>query len=142
MEQKAMRHFQKLDSVTHDTTNDSLLIGCEGGDCLPTLWFGREGMYVSISASYGPLEIALRPRAQDLRNSLAQLKPTDRLAVMRLVGTGQAHLELGLSKDGELLVRAVIVADATGHFAMNLILTPEVSQHVFKWMGAEAKVAV
>jgi hypothetical protein len=142
MERQAMRHYQRLDSVTYDETNDTLLIGCEGGECLPNLWFGREGLYVSISASYGPLEISLRPRQQDLTNSLAQLKPTDRLAVMRLVGTGQAHLELGLSQTGELLVRAVIVADATGHFAMNLILTPAVSQHLYKWMGIQYKVAV
>lgn len=134
-----MRHYQKLDTISHDEPADTLSITASkaAGDS-PTLWFGREGMYLSISASYGPLEIALRPRQRDLVTSLAQLRPTERLNVMRMVGTGQAHLELGLSNDGELLVRPVIVADATGHFAMNLVLTPDVRQQLYHWLGVES----
>ncbi|RPI97463.1 MAG: hypothetical protein EHM39_09450 [Chloroflexi bacterium] len=133
-----MRVYQKLDQVSHDEANDTLLIECAVQDqCLPKLWFGREGMYVSVSASYGPLEIALRPRHQDLATGLAQLRATERLSVMRMVGTGQAHIELGLSTGGELLFRAVIVADATGHFAINLILTPDVRARLFAWLGID-----
>ncbi len=133
-----MRHYQKLDQVSHDETDDTLLIECAGGDhCLPKLWFGREGMYVSVSASYGPLEIALRPRQQDLVTGLTQLRPTERLSVMRIVGTGQAHIELGLSTSGELLFRAAIVADATGHFAINLILTSDARARLFAWLGID-----
>jgi hypothetical protein len=131
-----MRHFQMLDIVHFDEENDTLKITCcEDMASPPELWFGREGMYLSVSASIGALEIALRPRQRDLVASLAQLRPTERLAVMRMVGTGQAHLELGLSMDGELLVRTTIVADATGHFAMNMILTTEARQQLFDWLG-------
>jgi hypothetical protein len=138
----AMRYYQKLDRVSHDELDDTLLIECSEGDhCLPKLWFGREGMYVSVSASYGPLEISLRPRQRDLASSLAQLRPTERLAVMRMVGTGQAHIELGLATNGELLLRTTIVADATGHVAMNLILTSEARTQLFAWLGVEDDVS-
>lgn len=134
-----MRFYQKLDKVTHDESDDTLLIACgEAAECLPQLWFGREGMYVSLSATYGPLEISLRLRQEDLVNSLGQLRPTERLTVMRMVGTGQAHLELGLSSTGELLLRTAIVADATGHFAMNLVATPAVRDQLYKWLHMPA----
>ena len=133
-----MRHYQKLDSVTYDEANDTLMLGCTDPDAsLVSLWFGREGMYLSISANFGPLEIALRPRHRDLVTSLAQLKPTERLAVMRMVGTGQAHLELGLTTDGDLLLRATIVADATGHFAINMVAKSDVRQKLFEWLDVE-----
>ena len=132
-----MRHYTKLDNFTYDESNDTLLVSSQKGEMLPTLWFGREGMYLSVSASYGPLEISLRPRHRDLTASLARLNPTERLTVMRLVGTGQAHLELGLSTEGELLVRTVIVADATGHVAMNLILEAPVVKALFDWLKVE-----
>ncbi|MCZ7536046.1 MAG: hypothetical protein M5T61_09055 [Acidimicrobiia bacterium] len=91
-------------------------------------------MYLSVAAGYGPLEIALRPRYRDVVTSLAQLRPTSRLTVMRRVGTGQAHLELGLSTDGELLLRTAIIADATGHVAINLVLTPQARAQLFEWL--------
>jgi len=130
-----MRHFQTLGTVSHDAANDTLLISDGSGDpCAPTLWFGREGMYLSVAAGYGPLEIALRPRYRDVATSLAQLRPTARLTAMRRVGTGQAHLELGLSTEGELLLRTAIVADATGHIAINLVLTPQARARLFEWL--------
>jgi len=133
-----MRFFQKLDVISHDESNDTLLLTCsDSPDRQPALWFGREGMYVSVSANYGPLEIALRPRQRDLVTSLVQLRPTERLSVMRMVGTGQAHIELGLSVDGDLLFRTTIVADATGHFAMNMIMTPAVRERFFEWLEVE-----
>jgi hypothetical protein len=136
-----MRHYQKLDHVTLDESNNTLLItNAEANSEGPNIWFGHEGMYISISANYGPLEIALRPRLRDLITSLTQLKPTDRLSVMRLVGTGQAHLGLGLSTRGELLLRATIVADATGQFAMNIVLTSAVREKLLQWLGVEASV--
>jgi hypothetical protein len=133
-----MRHYQKLDSVTYDEDSDTLSIGCSDPEaCDVNLWFGREGMYLSVSANVGPLEVALRPRLRDLKSSLGQLKPTERLAVMRMVGTGQAHLELGLNTAGELLIRTTIVADATGHFAVNMLLASEVRQRLFEWLDVE-----
>ncbi len=130
-----MRHYQRLDGVHYDETRDTLTFTCEAVQgCTSDLWFGREGMYLSISAQHGPLEIALRPRLRDVTSSLAELKPTEHLGVMRMIGTGQAHVELGLSTAGELLIRTSIVADATGHFAMNTILTPEARKRLFEWL--------
>ena len=135
-----MRHYHKLDQVTQDEIHDTLLItASQGNGQSPALWFGREGMYVSVSASYGPLEIDLRPRQRDLVTSLGQLKPLEHLAVMRMVGTGQAQLELGLSDAGELLVRTTIVADATGHFSMNMVLTSEARQQLFDWLAVSSE---
>ncbi|MGQ9851330.1 MAG: hypothetical protein ACUVSU_14890 [Aggregatilineaceae bacterium] len=131
-----MRSYRRLDQVRHDESNDTLLFLCaQEGDSSPALWIGREGMYVSISATYGPLEIALRPRLRDLKTGLAQLRPTERLSVMRMVGTGQANIELGLSQEGELLFRPTLVADATGHLAVNLVLTSQARQELFAWLG-------
>jgi hypothetical protein len=131
-----MRHYQRLDDVHYDESSDTLTFTCkQEHGCASDLWFGREGMYLSISAQHGPLEIALRPRLRDLTSSLADLKPTEHLGVMRMVGTGQAHVELGLSTNGELLIRTSIIADATGHFAMNTILSSEARERLFEWLG-------
>jgi len=131
-----MRFYRRLDQVQHNESDDTLLFTCsqEAGNS-PALWVGREGMYISISAAYGPLEIALRPRLRDLKTGLAQLRPTERLTVMRMVGTGQANIELGLSQEGELLFRPTLVTDATGHLAINLVLTPQACQELFAWLG-------
>lgn len=137
-----MRHFRKLDIVTHDETSNTLKITSSADEALSFLWFGREGIYVSISAHYGPLEIALRPRHHDLVRSLTQLRPTDGLTVTRLVGTGQAHLELGLTDQGELIIRATIVADATGHVAMNTVLTSHVREILFQWLDINGAPAL
>jgi hypothetical protein len=131
-----MRVVHKLDRVVPDDTGDALLIQCsEGLDCEPVLALGREGLYISISASYGPLEVALRPRLRDLTSGLVQLRPAEQLSATHMVGTSQAQIELGLSQDGELLFRPVIVADATGYLAVNLILTPEARARLFEWLG-------
>ncbi len=54
---------------------------------------------------------------------------------MRMVGTGQANIELGLSQEGELLFRPTLVTDATGHLAVNMVLTPQARQELFAWLG-------
>jgi hypothetical protein len=121
-----MRVYHKLDRVVPGETSDTLLIQCsEGPDCQPELWLGREGLYVSISATYGPLEVALRPHLRDLTSSLAQLRPVERLSATRMFGTGQA----------QMLFRPVIVADATGHLAVNMILTQDARARLFEWLG-------
>lgn len=133
-----MRYYHKLSQVTRDEANDTLLIACgEGDDCRAQVWFGREGIYVNVSATHGPLEMSLRPRQRDLVSSLASLWPTERLSIMRMVGTGQAHLELGLSTGGELLFRTTIVADANGQVAMNMVLTPDARHELFEWLGVK-----
>jgi len=136
-----MRHYQKLDNVTFDESTNTLLItNAEANSEGPNLWFGREGMYISISAHYGPMEIALRPRQRDLITSLSQLKATERLSVMRLVEPARLIWDSAFSTRGELLLRATIVADATGQFAMNMILTSGAREKLLKWLEVEASV--
>ena len=57
---------------------------------------------MAISASYGPMEIALRPRYEDLTRLLARLQPVEGLQTTRQVGTSQAYLATGLRSDGTL----------------------------------------
>jgi hypothetical protein len=97
----------------------------------------REGDYITISASYGVLEIALRPRYHELTRVLSRLQPVEGLQTTRQVGTGQAFLALGLKPDGTLLMRPTLVADATGHMSFNLALSDPVRQALYTWLPIE-----
>lgn len=131
-----MRHYQTLDSHTHDPATGILQI--ENAAALaekPRLALRREGDYVPISASYGPLEIALRLRYDDLKWTLEHLLPVPGLQISRDTGTENAHLALGLTPAGELVVRPTLQVDATGHLSFNLLLTAECCKTLFTWLG-------
>ncbi len=130
-----MRNYQTLDECKLDPENDSLeLFFTDAAPVHPRLAMRREGVYVSISASYGPLEIALRPRYDDLTRTLSRLAPVEGLHTTRQVGTAQAYLAMGLTTEGNLLLRPTIVADATGHLSFNLQLTPKVRTALYEWL--------
>src|SRR5690606_16908561 len=95
----------------------------------------REGTYVAISASYGPMEIALRPRYEDLVRLLARLQPVEGLQTTRQVGTSHAYLAIGLRSDGALIIRPTIVADATGYLTLNMALNPNTRRAFYEWLG-------
>lgn len=131
-----MRNFQTLDETRLDPGSNSLeLYLTSADDDQPRLAMHREGIYVTISASYGPLEIAMRPRYEDLVRTLGRLAVVEGLNTTRQVGTGQAYLAIGLSADDSLMLRLTIVADATGHLSLNLKLTPKVKETLFSWLG-------
>jgi hypothetical protein len=65
------------------------------------------------------------------------LSPVAGLQTTRQVGTGQAYLSLGLQSDGSLLIRPTIVADATGHLGVNLVLTDAVRQALYDWLPVD-----
>lgn len=133
-----MRNFQTLDSATVDAESASLeLYLSSADDDQPRLAMQREGAYVTISASYGPLEIAMRPRYDDLARSLGRLGVVEGLHTTRQVGTGQAYLAIGLTPDNSLLMRLTIVADATGHLSLNMLLTDPARGKLFQWLGVE-----
>jgi hypothetical protein len=95
----------------------------------------HEGEYVAISASYGPIEIALRPRTQELVRAMRSLQPLDGLHATRQAGTGQVFIGLGLHLDGTLLVRPTVVGDSHGYVSFNLALSSEVRQGLYTWLG-------
>jgi hypothetical protein len=125
-----------LDSarVNHDADSLEFFLNIEHDD-QPRLAMRREGAYVTLSASYGPLEIAMRPRYEDLVRTLSRLTVVEGLNTTRQVGTGQAYLALGLTRDEDLILRLTIVADATGHLSLNMRLTPSVRERMYDWLG-------
>jgi hypothetical protein len=134
-----MRNFQVLDRSRIDSDSDSLeLFYSDAEDERPRLALRREGIYVTISASYGPLEIALRPRYEDLIRTLSRLAPVEGLHTTRQVGTGQAYLAMGLTSNKSLLLRPTIVADATGHMSLNVEVGSDARQALFDWLKVPA----
>ena len=130
-----MRNFQILDDCKIDPESDSLeLFFTNAQPEHPRLAMRREGIYVTISASYGPLEIALRPRYEDILRTLSRLAAVEGLHTTRQVGTAQAYLAMGLTSDGNLVLRPTIVADATGHLSFNIQITPKVRVALYEWL--------
>jgi len=130
-----MRNFQPLDHAQVNKETDTIQLVHTESDNEPTLAMRREGIYVTISASFGPLEIALRPRYEDLIRTLGRLQAVDGLHTTRQVGTAQAYLAMGLSAGGELLLRPTIVADATGHMSLNLEVSAEARKVLYEWLN-------
>lgn len=134
-----MRNFQFLDVVVLENNGASIQFTTEEHEASrPVVTFQREGGYVAFSASYGPFEIAIRPRFQELSRVLGRLQPVEGLQTTRQVGTGQAYLAVGLKPDGSLLLRPTIVGDATGHLGFNLALSSGAREALFAWLPAGA----
>ena len=133
-----MRNFELLDEAEVD--NETGVISLSHHQEVagsPILAMRREGSYIVISASYGPLEVALRPRFEELTRVLVKLQPVEGLNTTRQIGTGQAFLALGLQPSGVLLLRPALVADATGHLAFNLALSDSARQALYAWLAIE-----
>jgi hypothetical protein len=135
-----MRHFQILDKFSVDEENGIILLSQSDDhkEEYPQLALRREGVYIAISAQFGPIEIALRPRYDELARLLARLQPVEGLQTTRQVGTSQSYLAIGLRTDGSLVMRPTIVADATGHFSFNLVLSTDLRQALFEWLSVVA----
>jgi len=132
-----MRDFYQLDTVTINEESGVISFAASSEGISPRLSLRREGGYVSISISYGPLEMALRPRYPELTRVLGRLRPVSGLQTTRQVGTGQAYVALGLREDNVLVVRPTIVADATGHLTYNLLLSDSAREALFAWLQVE-----
>lgn len=127
-----MRSFELLDQVSTDPQSGVIRFNNHDGSAALSL--RREGGYIALSVSHGPLEMALRPRFQELVRVLHRLQPVDGLQATRQVGTAQAYLAVGLRPDGVLLLRPTVVADATGHLTFNLMMSDSARQALFSWM--------
>lgn len=139
-----MRNFELLDKVTVDTKTGVITFTTnQESISRPTVALRKEGGYVAFSANYGPFEIALRPRFQEMSRVLARLTPVEGLQTTRQIGTAQAYLAVGLKPDGVLLLRPTLVADATGHAGFNLALSDSARKQLFEWLpvGADSEIS-
>jgi hypothetical protein len=136
-----MRQFRTLFKVdVEEESGVMYIVGEKGTHDYPSMMVSREGEYVPISVSYGPIELALRLRHEDLARTLNRLQPVDGLQTTRQVGSTSAYLGLGLRHDGTLLMRPTVIADARGYLAVNLALPSEVKDQMMQWIGIEAAV--
>ncbi|MBI5670100.1 MAG: hypothetical protein HZC41_19055 [Chloroflexi bacterium] len=133
-----MRNFELLDHSSVDADSGVISLTTQQAAAgSPVLAMRREGSYIVISASYGPLEVALRPRFEELTRVLTKLQPVEGLNTTRQIGTGQSFLALGLKTDGVLLLRPTLVADATGLLAFNLALSDGARRALYAWLSIE-----
>jgi hypothetical protein len=130
-----MRNFQTLDQFENDEATGILYISTQDENSMqPRVSMRREGSYVAISASYGPLEVAMRLRLQELARGLSRLRPVQGLQTTRNIGTGQAYISVGLQEDQGLVMRPTIIGDATGHICLNLMLANNIREVLYKWL--------
>ncbi len=130
-----MRNFQLLDQV--EPADDSGIIyfsSSEDSDNSPRLALGREGDYVTISGSYGALELALRLRHEEVVRTFSRLQSVVGLRTSRQIGTGSSTLALGTQPDGSLILRIMLVGDAAGHISLNLQLSPAAHGALRAWL--------
>lgn len=130
-----MRNFQLLDQIEPD--DDSGIIhfsSSEDSGNSPRLALGREGDYVTISGSYGALELALRLHYEEVVRTFSRLQPVAGLRTSRQIGTGSSTLALGTQPDGNLILRIMLTGDAAGHISLNLQLTPDAYSALRRWL--------
>jgi len=136
-----MRNFMQLDRYQVDSdTGVFRLFSHAEDDSSPQLALKMEGEFIAISSSYGALEIALRPKLDELRWALSHLVPFDGLqTTSRQIASTQAFIALGLHSDGTLVLRPTILADATGHLTINLRLSSEARAQLYSWLSIAVK---
>lgn len=134
-----MRNFQTLDQYKIEQGTGILYIATEQAEWMrPRVSLRREGSYLAISTSYGPMEIAMRLKFEELVRILGRLRPVQGLQTTRQIGTGESYIALGLQEEGGLVMRPTIVGDATGHVCLNLILSPQVKAALYDWLPVKS----
>ncbi len=132
-----MRNYQILDAATVEAENVLRLGSTEDNPEKPCLHMSREGSFLSLSASFGPFEIALRLNYDDFKRRVERLHPVPGLATTLQVGTANSYIALGLTKDGRLVMRPTVVTDASGHITLNLVGSATTYDAVRNWLGIE-----
>lgn len=131
-----MRNLQMLNQADVDTGTGVITFSASEESMVnPIVAMRREGDYAAISASYGAIELALRPKIRELTRTVKQLQPNDGLSTTRQVGSGNCFLGLGARTDGALILRPTIVGDASGYFCLNLMLGSEAAATLRSWLG-------
>lgn len=133
-----MRNFFGLDQFEVDDASGIITFSSSvEAPFRPHLSLRKEGSFIALSTSHGPIEAAMRPRLDDLRRVLVSLYAVEGLQTTRQVGTGESYIALGLSTNGSLIIRPTLVADATGHLCFNLMLSTEMRAVFYKWLEVE-----
>lgn len=128
-----MRNYQILDTVVAE--NNSLQFNnSEDNPEHPWLTMSREGRFLAFSASFGPIEIALRLRLENFQRRIDQLYAIPGLATTHQVGTANSYIAIGLTTDERLVLRPTVVTDASGHLTFNLVLTADVYNTLRSWL--------
>jgi hypothetical protein len=132
-----MRNFQLLDQIEPEDETGIIHFSsrADSGNS-PRLALGREGEYVTISGSYGALELALRLHREEVTRAFHRLPSVAGLRTSRQIGTGSSTLALGAQPDGSLILRILLVNDAAGHISLNLQLSPDAHAALRDWLGA------
>ena len=130
-----MPKIETLNLAHYDSATGIFSLSRSEDSSLAHVSLRLEGEYLAVSTSYGPLEIALRPRVEELKRVLRMLQPVDGLQFSRQLGSGQTSIGLGLQSDGRLLIRPAVIGDASGYIAINLALAPEARVALFEWLG-------
>ncbi len=133
-----MRNYQVLDSAVVEKDNVLRLSTTDENPENPGLAMSREGAFLSLSASFGPLEIALRLQHADVARRLKDLHPVPGLATTRQIGTANSYIGLGLTSQNRLVMRPTIVGDASGRVTLNLVTSADVYQTILKWLDSDS----
>ena len=134
-----MRHYQPLDTVSFDAESGICTVSAADAGLNAQIALRREGEYVALSASYGALEVALRPRYDALVRTLVRLRPIGGLQTSRELGSSHAYVSLGIQADGTLLLRPTIVGDASGHIGLNFSISANARKELYTWLGVPAE---
>ncbi|MBL8147050.1 MAG: hypothetical protein JNL34_11755 [Anaerolineae bacterium] len=130
-----MRTYQTLDRAEVETDRDILTLTSATSSVIPTsVALRREGIYLAMSFSLGPAELALRLKTADVTRALTHLQPADGLQTPRQIGSGQAFLQVGLQLNGVLLLRPTLVSDANGMISFNLSLEHAARRALLTWL--------
>lgn len=128
-----MRHYQSLD--TFKLEGSTVYLTSSGDKNVEAMVvMAREGDRMVLSISIGPLELALRPRFEELQRAITALKPVPGLSTTRHVGSESAYIDLGLTEDQQLVLRPSLVTDATGHLSINLLVNKEAFEKLANWL--------
>ncbi len=128
-----MRNYQILDTVIVET-NTLQFSNSEENPEHPWLTMSREGKFLTFSASFGPIEIALRLRFENFQRRILQLHAIPGLATTHQVGTANSYIAIGLTTDEQIVLRPTVVTDASGHLTFNLVGTNDIYKTLLSWL--------
>lgn len=131
------RTFRVLEQIIDEGATGILTFHDGQGEDGTAINMRREGAYLNVSAHVGALEIALRVNSQEFQRSFRLLHPVEGLQTTLHAGAGQtdqAEIRLGLRTDGSLILRPLLIGDASGYVAINLLIPSPGREVLAAWL--------